>query len=90
MRWLRSGWRNSPSCRHGCCRPDRSGGWHWHGSRCPTQPLWLLDEPTLGLDAASVERFGGMLDEHRAHGGLLVAATHLPLPISDAAELQLR
>lgn len=52
--------------------------------------LWLLDEPTLGLDAASVERFGGMLADHRAHGGLLVAATHLPLPISDAVELQLQ
>ncbi len=52
--------------------------------------LWLLDEPTLGLDAASVERFGELLAEHRAAGGLLVAATHLPLPIPDAAELSLR
>jgi heme exporter protein A len=52
--------------------------------------LWLLDEPTLGLDAASVERFGGMLADHRAAGGMLVAATHLPLPIPEAAELQLR
>ena len=35
-------------------------------------PLWLLDEPTLGLDAASVERFGAMLDgapRRRRHGG---------------------
>lgn len=52
--------------------------------------LWLLDEPTLGLDAASVDRVGGMLADHRAAGGLLVAATHLPLPIPDAAELSLR
>ena len=53
-------------------------------------PLWLLDEPTLGLDAASVERFGDVLAAHRAGGGLVVAATHLPLPLPDAAELRLR
>jgi heme exporter protein A len=52
-------------------------------------PLWLLDEPTLGLDAASVDRFGVMLDAHRAGGGMAVAATHLPLPVGDAAELVL-
>ena len=52
-------------------------------------PLWLLDEPTLGLDAASVERFGAVLAAHRARGGIIVAATHLPLPLPDAAELRL-
>lgn len=49
--------------------------------------LWLLDEPTLGLDAASVERFGAVLAAHRAAGGAVVAATHLPLPLPGAAEL---
>jgi heme exporter protein A len=52
-------------------------------------PLWLLDEPTLGLDVASVERFGGVLTAHRERGGMIVAATHLPLPLPDAAELRL-
>ncbi len=52
-------------------------------------PLWLLDEPTLGLDVASVERFGAVLAVHRARGGVVVAATHLPLPLPDAAELRL-
>jgi heme exporter protein A len=52
-------------------------------------PLWLLDEPTLGLDVASVARFGGLLSAHRARGGLVVAATHLPLPLEGAAELRL-
>ncbi len=51
--------------------------------------LWLLEEPTLGLDAESVERFGGMLATHRARGGVVIAATHLPLPMADAAELVL-
>jgi heme exporter protein A len=49
--------------------------------------LWLLDEPTLGLDASSVERFGQLLAQHRLRGGLAIAATHLPLPIRPAAEL---
>lgn len=52
-------------------------------------PIWLLDEPTLGLDAASVARFGAMLAMHRAQGGVVLAATHLPLPLPDAAELAL-
>ena len=47
-------------------------------------PIWLLDEPTLGLDAAAVARFGEVLAGHRAAGGIVVAATHLPLPLVDA------
>ncbi len=52
-------------------------------------PLWLLDEPTLGLDAGSIARLGTLLAAHRAAGGVVVAATHLALPLPDAAELQL-
>jgi heme exporter protein A len=52
-------------------------------------PLWLLDEPTLGLDAASVARLGALLHAHRGAGGLVIAATHLPLPLPDAGELRL-
>ena len=51
--------------------------------------LWLLDEPTLGLDAASVARLGELLARHRAGGGVVVAATHLPLPLPGAGELRL-
>ena len=52
-------------------------------------PLWLLDEPTLGLDADSVERLGLLLASFRARGGIMVAATHLTLPAPGAAELRL-
>ncbi len=51
--------------------------------------LWLLDEPTLGLDAAAVIRFGALLTAHRARGGLVVAATHLPLPLDGTDTLHL-
>jgi heme exporter protein A len=52
--------------------------------------LWLLDEPTVGLDSQSVGRLAQMLDAHRANGGLVVAATHLPMPMGGAAELSLQ
>ena len=42
--------------------------------------LWLLDEPTSALDTASQERLGTMMRDHLASGGMIVAATHLPLP----------
>ncbi len=52
-------------------------------------PLWLLDEPTLGVDSASVAAFGALLAAHRHGGGVVLAATHLPLPLPDAVELRL-
>jgi hypothetical protein len=52
-------------------------------------PVWLPDEPTLGLDTLSIERFGGVLQAHRADGGMVVAAMHVPLPLVDAAGLRL-
>jgi heme exporter protein A len=52
-------------------------------------PLWLLDEPTLGLDGRSVEQFGRVVEAHRAGGGIVVVATHLPLPLGRAGELAL-
>ncbi len=51
--------------------------------------LWLLDEPTLGLDAVSVTGLGALLAGHRAAGGVVVAATHLPLPLPGADALRL-
>lgn len=55
----------------------------------PTR-LWLLDEPTLGLDTAAIERFGAMLAAHRDLGGMVVAATHVPLPLTDVPMLRLQ
>lgn len=53
------------------------------------RPLWLLDEPTAGLDAASRRRFSALLAEHLAGGGLVVAATHEPLAVVGTRELTL-
>lgn len=53
-------------------------------------PLWLLDEPSVGLDTASVARLGALLERHRAAGGAVVATTHVPLPLPGARELHLQ
>ncbi len=53
------------------------------------RPLWLLDEPSSSLDAGSTRVLAGVLDEHVAGGGLIVAATHLPLGLARSRELQL-
>lgn len=45
------------------------------------RPLWLLDEPLSPLDAAWRARFGEIMREHLAGGGLILAAVHDPLPL---------
>jgi heme exporter protein A len=52
------------------------------------RPVWLLDEPTSALDAAGQELFAGLMCEHLASGGIIVAATHAPLGI-EAGELRM-
>ncbi len=47
-------------------------------------PLWLLDEPTNGMDAAAVALCEAAIARHRAAGGLVVVATHLPLALLGA------
>ena len=43
--------------------------------------LWLLDEPANGLDDASVEQLGKVLQSHLSGGGIILAASHIALPI---------
>lgn len=43
------------------------------------RPLWLLDEPTVSLDAASAKVFADAVIAHCANGGIAVAATHIDL-----------
>lgn len=48
------------------------------------RPLWLLDEPTVSLDAASVALFAAMIAGHLAKGGAAVIATHIDLGLTGA------
>jgi heme exporter protein A len=51
--------------------------------------LWLLDEPTVGLDRASVTALEAALARHRDAAGLVVVATHTEIALPGAAELGL-
>ena len=53
------------------------------------RPLWLLDEPTAALDTASQGVLAGLMAEHRAAGGLVIAATHQALGLEDARNLHI-
>ena len=52
------------------------------------RPVWLLDEPTVSLDRASVALFGEMLVRHVTAGGSALIATHIDLGLT-ADELDL-
>lgn len=57
------------------------------------RPLWLLDEPTVSLDAAATALLLRALDAHRAQGGAALISTHLPmgdLPALDLAPFRAR
>lgn len=53
------------------------------------RPLWVLDEPTVSLDAESVARFAGLLRGHLGQGGAAVIATHIDLSLPEAQVLDL-
>ena len=52
-------------------------------------PLWLLDEPSNGLDAEGQARLTAAMAEHRSRGGAILAASHVPLALPGAAEIAL-
>jgi len=52
------------------------------------RPIWLLDEPATTLDAAGQSAFIAIMQSHLDGGGLIAAATHVPLGIT-ARELRL-
>lgn len=54
------------------------------------RPLWLLDEPTVSLDADSSRLVAHLIREHCARGGLALVATHVDLGIEDACVLTLQ
>lgn len=53
------------------------------------RPVWLLDEPTAGLDKASEAQFTDMMAAHLDDGGIIIAATHLPLGLANAQTLEM-
>ncbi|MEL7255992.1 MAG: heme ABC exporter ATP-binding protein CcmA [Pseudomonadota bacterium] len=51
--------------------------------------IWLLDEPTVSLDADAVTMLEGAIDAHLGQGGAVLAATHIDLLTGRADTLEL-
>ena len=52
-------------------------------------PIWLLDEPANGLDTASADALAGVMARHIAGGGIILAASHLPLGLDAMQQVAL-
>jgi heme exporter protein A len=52
-------------------------------------PLWLLDEPTVSLDAEGVAGLEALIAHHRHQGGLVVLSTHVELRLGQHDALDL-
>ena len=53
------------------------------------RPIWILDEPTVSLDTASVALFAQAVRVHLANGGSALMATHIDLGLQEARLLDL-
>jgi heme exporter protein A len=53
------------------------------------RPIWLLDEPQVSLDQASLRLLEGAISAHLAQGGIAVVASHTALKIKFAHKLVL-
>ena len=51
--------------------------------------IWLLDEPSVGLDESAQKLLAGLMNGHLREGGLIVAATHVSLGLKPDASLVL-
>lgn len=51
--------------------------------------IWLLDEPSVGLDQASQKRLEAAIARHRSKGGLVFLASHTAIDLPEAVELNL-
>jgi heme exporter protein A len=54
------------------------------------RPVWLLDEPTVGLDADSVAALSAIMRRHLEEGGIIIASTHIDLGLAATRTLEMR
>lgn len=52
-------------------------------------PIWVLDEPTVGLDDRARLALSEVIAAHRAQGGALVLSTHQTVDLPDTQRLDL-
>lgn len=52
------------------------------------KPLWIMDEPLLGLDSRSLEFFWQVLSEHQQAGGMAILSSHQTLSTEACLTIQ--
>jgi heme exporter protein A len=56
----------------------------------PAHPIWVLDEPTAGLDSSATAILAQLMTAHRARGGGIIVATHGDIGLVTPQILELR
>lgn len=51
--------------------------------------LWLLDEPSVGLDQETIQQLGVIFENFTKQGGMIITTTHIPLPLENSQTLYL-
>ena len=51
------------------------------------RPLWLLDEPSVSLDARNKERLADLINQHTGDGGLAIVTSHEDINLAHAKHL---
>jgi len=54
-----------------------------------SRPIWLLDEPTVGLDKLALDDLCREIEIHLEKGGMVIAATHADLGVQGIRLLEL-
>lgn len=54
-----------------------------------SRPLWILDEPSVGLDQDSLMRLEETIAQHRGQGGIVIITTHSPIRLDPTQRLSL-
>ena len=50
-------------------------------------PLWLLDEPTVGLDTEGLAALEGAIAAHRREAGIVVVASHVTMDLGATSQV---
>lgn len=56
---------------------------------CQPRKIWLLDEPSVGLDKTSVAKLEILIEDHRRDGGIVIVVTHSRLTLLKSQKLDM-
>lgn len=51
--------------------------------------IWVLDEPTIGLDKNWIVILYSLIEKHRNNGGIIIFATHTQIPLNKMTKIHI-